>query len=160
MSDQDQKGRWVTIKGNHVFIDEEKAERAARQAANLLPFYMDIPEYHMFTTQLQKWTSGIDPDARDFAFQIAKSNPILLKGLLEEQFGEKPPEVVTLYRVGNLSDGITSFFLKRSQAEAYQRRMGVDSIFEFEAKIQDIVPTGGEVWAYADDVWLKRRDHV
>jgi len=60
-----------------------------------------------------------------------------------------------LYRVGGTRPGYNSFFMNKEQGINYQKRFGVDTLSEYEAYGEDIIPTrsgGGEVVVNDDDV--------
>ncbi len=134
------------------WADEGKLLSAAKEAAG-------VSDLDMFEHYASQWLGGIDPDARDSAFQMARANPDLLKYLIKETFGENPPKVTTLYRVGGLGDiyegKVVSLFSSLGAAEAYQKRFGVDSISSFEVPTMATVPSGpgsNEVWVEIDDL--------
>lgn len=112
--------------------------------------YMLDPDYQSFLRYSEKWTSGIDYNARAIAYDMARRNENLRTGMLREIYKGEVPSQVVLYRVGNIAEeGVSSFFTKLSQAEAYQRRMGVERIQQFIVPSKYVVSSGsgaGEVW--------------
>ena len=107
MSDQNEKGHWVTIKGTHVFIHEgetyqdafarQKAEAAAREAANL-------PQMTYFDQSFAK-RAGIDTHGYDsdlyIKSAIAGSKSLGIGGFSKEEAEfvmnlQIPPEYNTL----------------------------------------------------------------
>jgi len=114
-------------------------------------------DYSLFMTYSQRWNSGSDYEARGIAYDLAYRDKELRNYLQREAFGEELSGQVTLYRVGNLSEyDITSFFTAESQAQSYQRRMGVDRIEEYIVDGKFVIPSGagsGEVWVRNDFMW-------
>ncbi len=112
------------------------------------------PEYSLFNKLNDNWLKSVDPQSRDDAIDIVNNNKLLKSYLLHEHFGLDIPEKVKLYRVGPIRNGMTnSFFPNRKVAESYQKRMGVESIHEFEANTNDVVPSlsgAGEIWVPGD----------
>lgn len=117
---------------------------------------VDESRLAFFDKEADKWTRASDYEGKQNAYDYATRDfPELGDYLRMEAFGKTSGEV-ELYRVGN-PDGISSFFTKRSQAEAYAERMGVDSVSAWKVDIADTVPTNagsGEVWADAGYISL------
>jgi hypothetical protein len=93
-----------------------------------------------FQAEASKWTKGVDPEGKLNAYQLASNNWKLRRRLLKEQFGDWTG-TTTVYRVGPATDDITSVFSDKNIAESYAKRMGVESINEFKAVIDDLVPS-------------------
>lgn len=112
------------------------------------------PEYSLFNKLNDNWLRSVDPQSREDAIDIVNGNRLLKSYLLHEHFGLDIPEKVKLYRVGPIRNGQTnSFFPNREVAESYQKRMGVESIHEFEANTDDVVLSlsgAGEIWVPGD----------
>jgi hypothetical protein len=112
------------------------------------------PEYNLFNKLGDKWLRNIEPEAREDAISVVQNNKLLKSYLLHEHFGLDIPEKTTLYRVGRAKTGMTnSFFPNKQVAEAYQKRMGVESIYEYEVPTNEIIPSlsgAGEIWVPGD----------
>ena len=112
------------------------------------------PEYNLFNKLGDKWLRNVDPEAREDAISVVQNNKLLKSYLLHEQFGLDVPEKTTLYRVGRAKTGMTnSFFPNKQVAEAYQKRMGVESIYEYEVPTNEVIPSlsgAGEIWVPGD----------
>jgi len=112
------------------------------------------PEYNLFNKLGDKWLRNVDPEAREDAISVVQSNKLLKSYLLHEHFGLDIPEKTTLYRVGRAKTGMTnSFFPNKQVAEAYQKRMGVESIYEYEVPTNEVIPSlsgAGEIWVPGD----------
>lgn len=112
------------------------------------------PEYNLFNKLGDKWLRNVDPEAREDAISVVQNNKLLKSYLLHEHFGLDVPEKTTLYRVGRAKTGMTnSFFPNRQVAEVYQKRMGVESIHEYEVPTNEVIPSlsgAGEIWVPGD----------
>lgn len=120
------------------------------------------PGYAFFNREGDKWTRASDYEARQNAFDYATRDfPELGQQLREAYFGKPDsmlPDVVSLYRVGTMQDGVNSFFTGLKQAEVYQRRFGVERVQKVSFDPRRLVPSGtgaGEIWGSSDDVLRK-----
>jgi hypothetical protein len=121
-----------------------------------------------FDSSMQEWTFGVDVEGRDSAamtfwdFEDIRSytQSELIIDLRKQGYTIQSLEVFRqsrhkLYRVGGTQRGYNSFFMNKEQAFSYQKRMGVDSISEYDVYGEDIIPTrsgAGEVVVNADAV--------
>lgn len=139
--------------GNNVkmgIIDDNKTNSTLKEINKFkeLPHLGDTPSMSRpyedvigsFQEEVSKWTKGVEPEGKLNAYQLASDNWKLRRRLLKEQFGDWTG-TTTVYRVGPATDDITSVFSDKNIAESYAKRMGVESINEFKAVIDDLVPS-------------------
>tara|TARA_R100000664_G_scaffold12586_1_gene20187 strand:+ start:2287 stop:3402 length:1116 start_codon:yes stop_codon:yes gene_type:complete len=121
-----------------------------------------------FDSSMKKWTFGVDVEGRDSAamtfwdFEDVRNytQSELIIDLRRQGYKIQSLETFRqsrhkIYRVGGTQQGYNSFFMNKEQAFAYQKRMGLDSISEYDVYGDDIIPTrsgAGEVVVNADDV--------
>jgi len=113
----------------------------------------------IFNRHSDLWTRGSDGDAKEHAYNTARRNPLLQRALQVEYFkSQYLPEQIDLYRVGPAHGGqgeVVSFFGNRKQAEAYQKRFGVESIYKYRSELNNIIPSrsgAGELWANVNEI--------
>jgi len=144
---------------NYVKDLPEDLERYLKKTPNHLGGF----DYYM-----EKWTHGVDIEGRDGAamtfwdFKDVRdyTQAELVMGLRNQGYTIKSLESFRnskfkLYRVGGTRPGYNSFFMNKEQGINYQKRFGVDTLSEYEAYGEDIIPTrsgGGEVVVNDDDV--------
>ncbi len=92
-----------------------------------------------FNNLVDKWTREVDPQGKIDAYSLAVENHKLRRGLLKEQYGDWKGSI-NVYRVGPITDQITSVFPNRIVAESYAARFGVDSVYKFAVNKDDLVP--------------------
>lgn len=113
--------------------------------------YKASPEF--FNKEIEKWTKSSSVESRQNAYDyIMKDAKDLGKEMRVNQFGSDNGKV-TVYRSGNIRDGLNSFFPKKEQAISYAK--GGNVVNEYTTDIKNIVPTNsgaGELVIHSDDL--------
>jgi hypothetical protein len=111
---------------------------------------------NFYNNEADKWIRGVDYEGKQNAYDYATRDfPELGQKLRQEYFGDNLPPVVNAYRVGDVRDGVVSFFPNETSAQSYANRMGVDEVEKISVRTDNLLPStsgSGEFWASADDI--------
>ena len=150
---------WITRGGKHIpiFDKDSKDDKTKELEYNEDADTENIERFGFFEAESGKWLRSSDYDAKQNAYDyVTRDFPEVGEAMRLEAFGENYPEIVKVYRVGGMGNGIISFFPRRGTAESYAKRFGdIGDIEWIKIRTENLIPTfsgSGELWATKDDI--------